>query len=329
MKAIIPVDGPGTKLRPHSYTQPKALIPLAGKSILGIIIDQLLEAGVTEFIFVVGYLGEKIEDFVAQQYPGLNAHFLQQSDRQGVGHAVLLAREQVAGEEIFIVLGDTICEYDVKAIASAPRSMIGLRKVDDPRDFGVAEINENGMITRVVEKPQMPKSNMAMVGIYKIKESEILFRCLENNISHGVRAHGEYSITDALECMIQQGISLQSFKVDNWFDCGRKETLLESNALLLKKFAPAVDGTAFVNTVIVPPVSIGVGCQISNAVIGPDVTIGDHTKIDCSVVRNSIIGSYSHLHDIVVNDSLIGSDTDCKGEARSLNIGDNATIDLG
>jgi glucose-1-phosphate thymidylyltransferase len=246
-----------------------------------------------------------------------------------VGHAVLLAREQVAGEEIFIVLGDTICEYDVKAIASAPRSMIGLRKVDDPRDFGVAEINENGMITRVVEKPQMPKSNMAMVGIYKIKESEILFRCLENNISHGVRAHGEYSITDALECMIQQGISLQSFKVDNWFDCGRKETLLESNALLLKKFAPAVDGTAFVNTVIVPPVSIGVGCQISNAVIGPDVTIGDHTKIDCSVVRNSIIGSYSHLHDIVVNDSLIGSDTDCKGEARSLNIGDNATIDLG
>jgi len=329
MKAIIPVAGPGTKLRPHSYTQPKALIPLAGKSILGIIIDQLLEAGIKEFIFVVGYLGEKIEDFVAQQYPGLTAHFLQQSDRQGVGQAVLLAREQVAGDEIFIVLGDTICEYDIKEIASAPRSMIGLRKVDDPRDFGVAELNENGMITCVVEKPQMPKSNMALVGIYKIRESEALFRCLENNISHGVRTHGEYSITDALECMIQQGIALQSFKVDNWFDCGRKETLLESNALLLKKFAPAVDATSFVNTVIVPPVSIGIGCQISNAVIGPDVTIGDHTKIDCSVVRNSIIGSYSHLHDIVISDSLIGSDTDCKGEARSLNIGDNATIDLG
>ncbi|NBR36610.1 MAG: glucose-1-phosphate thymidylyltransferase [Chitinophagales bacterium] len=329
MKAIIPVAGPGTKLRPHSYTQPKALIPLAGRSILGIIIDQLQEAGISEFIFVVGYLGEKIEDFVAQHYPGINAHFLQQTDRQGVGHAVLLAREQVAGDEIFIVLGDTICEYDIKSVMDSSRSMIGLRKVDDPRDFGVAEVNEDGFIARLVEKPQMPKSNLALVGVYKIKESEELFRCLENNISHGLRAHGEYSITDALECMIQKGIPLQSFKVDNWFDCGRKETLLESNALLLKKFAPAIDASAFVNTVIVPPVSIGAGCQISNAVIGPDVTIGDHTRIDCSVVRNSIIGSYSHLHDIVVSDSLIGSDTDCKGEARSLNIGDNATIDLG
>jgi glucose-1-phosphate thymidylyltransferase len=104
----------------------------------------------------------------------------------------------------------------------------------------VAEVNDDGMIARLVEKPQMPKSNLALVGVYKIKESEALFRCLENNISHGVRTHGEYSITDALECMIQQGIKLQSFKVDNWFDCGRKETLLESNALLLKKFAPTV-----------------------------------------------------------------------------------------
>jgi glucose-1-phosphate thymidylyltransferase len=246
MKAIIPVAGPGTKLRPHSYTQPKALIPLAGKSILGIIIDQLKEAGISEFIFVVGYLGEKIEDFVAQQYPGIHAHFLHQTDRQGVGQAVLLARELVAGDQVFIVLGDTICEYDIKSMMATSRSAIGLRKVDDPRDFGVAEINEDGAIVRLVEKPHMPKSNLALVGIYKIKESDELFRCLENNISHGVRTHGEYSITDALECMIQQGIVLQSFKVDSWFDCGRKETLLESNALLLKKFAPGVDTTGFV-----------------------------------------------------------------------------------
>lgn len=235
MKAIIPVAGAGTKLRPHSYTQPKALIPLAGKTILGIIIEQLQAAGIQDFIFVVGYLGEKIEDFVQQHYPTLNAHYVHQTDRQGVGQAILLTRNLVQGDDIFIVLGDTICEYDIKAVMAESRSMIGLRKVEDPRDFGVAEINDSGFIERLVEKPQIPKSNLALVGIYRIKESEQLFRCLENNISQGVRSHGEYSLTDALDCMIGQGVPLKSFKVDNWFDCGRKETLLESNALLLKK----------------------------------------------------------------------------------------------
>ena len=142
-----------------------------------------------------------------------------------------MTRNLVQGDDIFIVLGDTICEYDIKAVMAESRSMIGLRKVEDPRDFGVAEIDDSGFIEHLVEKPQIPKSNLALVGIYRIKESEQLFRCLENNISQGVRSHGEYSLTDALDCMIGQGISLKSFKVDNWFDCGRKETLLESNAL--------------------------------------------------------------------------------------------------
>ena len=168
MKAIIPVAGAGTKLRPHSYTQPKALIPLAGKTVLSIIIDQLREADINEFIFIVGYLGDKIRDYVEAKYPELQAHYVQQIDRQGIGHAINLARGIVNNDEVFVVLGDTICEYDVKEVASSPDSMIGVRKVDDPREFGVAEINEHGYIDHVVEKPQIPKSNMALVGIYKI-----------------------------------------------------------------------------------------------------------------------------------------------------------------
>jgi glucose-1-phosphate thymidylyltransferase len=329
MKAIIPVAGVGTKLRPHSYTQPKALIPLAGKTILGIIIDQLKEAGISEFIFVVGHLGEKIENFVKEHYPGITAHYVQQIDRQGVGQAILLTREWVGDDELFIVLGDTICEYDIQAVLKENRSMIGLRKVEDPRDFGVAEVNDDGMIEHLVEKPQIPKSNLALVGIYKIKETEQLFHCLENNISHGLRSHGEYSLTDALDCMIGQGIKLKSFKVENWFDCGRKETLLESNALLLKKFAPSLPHDHFENTVIIPPVSIGQDCKISNAVIGPNVAIGDNSVINSSVVKESIIGSFSTLQDIVLSDSVVGSDTLLKGESRSLNVGDNTSIDLG
>ncbi len=329
MKAIIPVAGAGTKLRPHSYTQPKALIPLAGKTVLSIIVDQLREAGIQDFIFIVGYLGEKIEDYVNTRYPDLRAHYVHQTDRQGVGHAVRLTKDFVQGDEVFVVLGDTICEYDVKEVISSPDSMIGLRKVDDPRDFGVAELNEEGLIEHLVEKPQIPKSNMAMVGIYKIQESDRLFECLEKNISEGKRSYGEFNLTDALDCMIKSGVRFRSFRVENWFDCGRKETLLESNALLLKKFATPADPSAYENTVILPPVSIGSGCTIRNSIIGPNVAIGENTTVDYSIVKDSIIGSYSNLYDIVLADSVIGSDTNLRGESRSLNIGDNTSIDLG
>jgi len=330
MKAIIPVAGAGTKLRPHTYTQPKALIPLAGKTVLSIIVDQLHEAGIKEFIFIVGYLGDKIQDYIRQKYPELIAHFVHQTDRQGIGHAIRLTRSIVSGEEVFVVLGDTICEYDVHEVINSPYSMLGVKKVDDPRDFGVAEMDGDGFIEHVVEKPHIPKSNMALVGIYKIKEADLMFQCLENNIRQGLRSHGEYSLTDALDCMIKAGAKFKAFKVENWFDCGRKETLLESNATMLKKFGGKIeDGLHFENTVIIQPVSISAGCNIKNSIIGPNVAVGENTTIDYSIVKNSIIGSYSNLFDIVLEASLIGSDTEIKGETRTLNIGDNTDIDLG
>src|SRR5207344_1709818 len=147
------------------------------------------------------------------------------------------------------VLGDTIASYDLKEVLDDPFSVLGVKKVDDPRNFGVAEIEEDGFISRVVEKPQIPKSNMALVGVYKIKESEQMFQCLENNIRQGLRSHGEYSLTDALDCMIKLGAQFQSFKVENWFDCGRRDTMLESNATLLKKFAVNTNGAEYENTV--------------------------------------------------------------------------------
>ena len=165
MKAIIPVAGAGTKLRPHTYTQPKALIPIAGKTILSFIVDQLREAGITEFIFIVGYLGEKIQDYVKQTYPDLTTHFVFQNERQGTGHAIELTRNIVGTDEVFVALGDTICEYDVKEVVNSEYSMLGIKKVDDPRNFGVASVGEDGFIEQVVEKPAIPKSNMALVEL--------------------------------------------------------------------------------------------------------------------------------------------------------------------
>jgi glucose-1-phosphate thymidylyltransferase len=330
MKAIIPVAGAGTKLRPHTYTQPKALIPLAGKTILSIIVDQLHEAGLNEFVFVVGYLGDKIQDYVRAKYPHLQVHFVYQNDRQGIGHALKLTRDVVAGDEVYIVLGDTICEYDVKTVLESPTSMMGVKKVDDPRDFGVAEMDVDGNVTHVVEKPQIPKSNMALVGIYKIKESNMLFDCLDANIKQGIRTYGEYSLTDAIDCMLKKGAQLKPFKVQTWYDCGKKETLLESNVMLLKKFGPAVQTQeTYENTVLIQPVSIGAGCNIKNSIIGPNVTIGENSVLDYSIIKDSIIGSFSNLFDIVLDYSLIGSDTNIRGETRTLMIGDNTSIDLG
>lgn len=330
MKAIIPVAGAGTKLRPHTYTQPKALIPLAGKTVLSIIVEQLQEAGIQEFIFIIGYLGDKIQDFVREKYPHLQSHFVHQNERQGLGHAILLTREIVGQDEVFIVLGDSICEYNVEEVLHNPFSMVGVKKVDDPRIFGVAEINEDGFVGKLVEKPQIPKSNMALVGIYRIKEALLLFECLENNIKNQLRSRGEFNLTDALECMVQKGARIQPYKVQNWFDCGKKDSLLESNATLLKKFGHTIaEDHQFENTIIIPPVSIAAGCDIKNSIIGPNVAIGEKVSINYSIVKDSIIGAFANLLDIVLTHSLIGSDTELKGESRSLNIGDNTEIDLG
>ncbi len=331
MKAIIPVAGAGTKLRPHTYTQPKALIPLAGKTILSIIVDQLLEADINEFIFIVGYLGTKIQDYVREKYPHLNARFVFQTERQGIGHAILLSREMVGDDEMFIVLGDTICEFDVRAVLERPVSTVGVKRVDDPRNFGVAEIEDGGHVARVVEKPQIPKSNMALVGIYRIRESNQLFSCLENNIREHLTSYGEYNLTDAIECMIRNGVRFETFKVQNWFDCGKKETLLESNAKLLKKFGSNIspDGVVMENTIVVHPVNIAAGCTIKNSIIGPNVAIGEKATVNYSILKDAILGSFANLYDIVLTHSLIGSDTEVKGESRSLNIGDNTEIDLG
>ena len=263
------------------------------------------------------------------RYPHLNCHFIQQNERFGTGHAIDLTREIVGNDEVLIVLGDTIAEYDVREVMGSSHSMLGVKKVDDPRNFGVAEIEEDGFITRVVEKPSIPKSNMALVGVYKIKETHFLFSCLEKIIVKEIKSYDEFNLTDALECMIQSGAQFQSFKVQNWFDCGKKESLLESNATLLKKFGGNIaEQHAFENTIIIQPVSIAEGCDIRNSVIGPNVAIGENTTINHAIIKDSIIGSYSKLVEIVLSNSLIGSDAEIKGVNRSLNIGDNTAIDL-
>jgi glucose-1-phosphate thymidylyltransferase len=331
MKAIIPVAGAGTKLRPHTYTQPKALIPMAGKTILSVIVDALLANGVEEFIFIIGYLGDKIQDYISKTYPSLRCTFVTQNDRRGTGHAIWLTKDAVNNDEVMIVFGDTICDFNIKKVLNNPVSQIGVRRVDDPRLFGVAELDQADRVLRVTEKPLIPKSNMAMVGVYKIIETAALFTALDTYLHDRADADGEYHLTHALQTMIENGVRFDAFRVNNWFDCGKKETLLETNATLLKNMNDRTNDPPpqFADTVIIPPVSIGKGCTIEHSIIGPSVSIGDNTVVRSSIIRNSIIGSFAELDEVVLKSSIIGSDAYVHGLSQSLNIGDNTDIDLG
>lgn len=332
MKAIIPVAGAGTRLRPLTYTQPKPLIPVAGKPIISFIVDQLVEVGVRDFVFIIGYLGEKIKNFIESAYPELNKEFVVQEERLGSAHAIWTARGKIKdADEVIIFFGDVIVDLDFKKVLNMPESVLGVKKVEDPREFGVVEHEEGNVVKRVVEKPRIPKSDMAMVGFYKIKEVGQLLDALDFNITHNIRSYGEFPLTDALMRMIEKGVKFKSIVVDNWFNCGKKEVLLETNAILLDREGYAshdIDLPNFDNSIIIHPVSIGENCHISNSIIGPHVTIGNNVKISFAIVKNSIIGNYAAIKEIILQKSVVGNDAAITGLRQSLNIGDNTEIDF-
>lgn len=328
LKVIIPVAGIGSRLRPHTHTQPKALVPVAGKPILSHIVDNLINAGINDFIFILGYLGDKVESYIKSQYPAIKSSFILQEPREGTGHAVWLAKEFIEqGDALLIALGDTVFDIDLADVIKNNVSSLGVKRVDDPRNFGVAEQNSEGMIVSVTEKPAIPKSNLALVGLYFILEGTELMKALDENIRKQHKTHGEFHLTDGISKMMAGGIRFSSFAVEKWFDCGSKESLLETNAILLKKKSE-LTVYDFKNTIIIHPVSIASGCQIQNSIIGPNVSIGENTTVDHSILNNVIVGSYSEIHNSVMHYSVIGNDASLRGLSQSLNIGDSTEIDF-
>jgi glucose-1-phosphate thymidylyltransferase len=253
-----------------------------------------------------------------------------QEIRDGLGHAIWLTKDVIPKKsEVMIVLGDTVIDVDWKRFMAMETSALGVKKVEDPRKFGVAEFDTAGNIIHVVEKPAIPKSNMALVGLYKIKEFDVLIKSLDHNIRNNIRSNNEFYLTDGLQGMITRGVKMQGLKVDNWYDCGQKEILLKTNALLLgkRKKIPSYKKNLH-NCIIIEPIHIGKNATLKDCIIGPNVTIGDNASISDSIIRDSIIGNYTKLNDVVLFNSLIGSDSVIWGSSQSLNIGDNTELDL-
>ncbi|MCO6486714.1 MAG: NTP transferase domain-containing protein [Saprospiraceae bacterium] len=330
MRAIIPVAGAGIRLRPHTYTQPKPLIPVAGKPILAFIVDQLIDAGVRDFVFVIGYLGERIRQYLEETYPDVRKAFVTQNDRLGSAHALWVAGDYLkdAGE-VLIVFGDTIIDLDIPAFLAEPTSCLAVRKVRDPREVGVAEVDDNGFAVRLIEKPDIPKSNLALVGMYKVRQADALLEAVTLLVEGGSRTHGEFQLTDALMRMIEAGEPFRTVEVRNWFDCGKKEILLETNAIMLKRQGtPPETIKGLEQSIVIPPVYIGQNCVISHSIIGPHVSVGNDVRIARTMVSDSIIGHYASLDGVVLHQSIIGNDATLQGPRQSLNIGDNTEIDF-
>lgn len=325
----MPVAGAGQHLRPHTYTQPKPLIPIAGKPLIAHIVDELIQAGFTEFVFVLGYLSEKVRGYLLQAYEEkIEMGFVYQEPRLGLAHAISLTHSYFAqGESMMIVLGDTILRTDWTQVQQSPQSLIGIASVDRPSDFGIAEVSKEGVILRVVEKPRIPRSNQALVGLYLIHETPQLFQAISYLMENHLTSHGEYQLTDALQRMIEMGVSLRALPVEYWLDCEKKETLLAANRLLLDRM-PSEPLPEYPHTVIIPPVYIPPSCKLYRAIVGPYVSLGEGVEIQNTLVQDSIIGSYSRVRNMLLRESVIGGDALLVGREGALNLGENTVIEL-
>jgi glucose-1-phosphate thymidylyltransferase len=323
MRAIIPVAGVGSRLRPHTYSIPKVLLNVAGKPIIGHILDKIIEAGFDEATIIVGYLGEMVKEYVLKNYK-IKFDFVEQEERLGLGHAIYLARHTFSNDPILIILGDTIFDVDIKSMIANQQTQIGVKYVDDPRRFGVTETLD-GNIVHLVEKPENPKSHLAIVGLYYITQPQILVECLEEMIKNDTRTKDEFQLTDALQMMIERGQQMKTFLVEGWFDCGKPETLLSTNQYLLG-FQPVP--SPMKGVVLQPPVFISEKAKVSNAIIGPNATIADNAVVENSIIRNSIIGEGAIVINALLEESLIGTNAIVRSNYKRINIGDSSELEF-
>jgi len=328
MRAIIPVAGIGTRLRPHTHTVPKALVQVAGKPILGHILDELVPLDVTDIVLVTGYMGDRVRTYMDSAYPDLNVCYVHQEERQGLGHAIYLTRDCVGDEPILIILGDTIVTADYASLLKGGRTLIGVKEVDDPTRFGVVEV-DGSRVTALVEKPDVPPSDLAIVGLYHITDSKALFDALAEIIEHGITTKGEYQLTDALRVMLEAGAEMETFPVEGWYDCGLPDTLLETNRFLLERSGGSSEDPMGSDSVIIGPVSIDPTAVITRSIVGPYVSVAAGARITDSVVRDSILNANAEVERSLLDRSLIGEGAVVRGHYQRLNVGDSSEIVIG
>jgi glucose-1-phosphate thymidylyltransferase len=324
MRAIIPVAGFGSRLKPHTYSIPKVLLNVGGKPIIGHIVDKLLHENIYKATFIIGHLGEMIKEYILKTYPQLKADFIEQKEMLGLGHAIYMAIPTFDEKEIFIILGDTIFDVQLKEVFNNKKTALGVKTVDDPSRFGVA-VTDHGRITKLIEKPKMPVSKLALVGLYYIADADKLVNSLNELVEKDIRTKGELQLTDALQILIESGEYVTTFPVEGWYDCGKPETLLSTNKYILEC---SHTNQQFDTVLINHPIFIASTAIVKNSIIGPYTTISEGCIINDSIIKNSILGDNSKIDKAMLESSIIGNSAIIKGNYKRLNAGDSSEIEF-
>ncbi len=313
MQAIIPLAGKGTRVRPHTHSRPKPLLRVGNRPVLSYVVDQLVESGVTELICITGHLADQIESYLAREYPGLEKRYVEQVEQRGTADAIRLARPLVR-EPVLIVFVDTIFDADLSLIESRPEDdgIIWAKEVEDYQRFGVIVTDDDGYMSRIVEKPAEPISRLANIGLYYIRDHELMFEGIAEVMAREPLL-GEYFLTDAFQYMIDQGSRIFTAEVEGWWDCGKVETLLETNREMLRRGA----------------VALAEGVRLEDAEIGPNVSIARGSVVRRSRLRDCIVGAETRIEECDLWDSIVGDHARVMGVRGTVNLGDHSEVVAG
>ncbi|MCZ6477183.1 MAG: sugar phosphate nucleotidyltransferase [Gemmatimonadetes bacterium] len=313
MQAIIPLAGKGTRVRPHTHSRPKPLLRVGNRPVLSYVVDQLVESGVTELICITGHLADQIESYLAREYPGLEKRYVEQVEQRGTADAIRLARPLIRGP-VLIVFVDTIFDADLSLIESRPEDdgIIWAKEVEDYQRFGVIVTDDNGYMSRIVEKPAEPISRLANIGLYYIRDHELMFEGIAEVMAREPLL-GEYFLTDAFQYMIDQGSRIFTAEVEGWWDCGKVETLLETNREMLRRGAMA----------------LAEGVRLEDAEIGPNVSIARGSVVRRSRLRDCIVGAETRIEECDLWDSIVGDHARVMGVRGTVNLGDHSEVVAG
>jgi glucose-1-phosphate thymidylyltransferase len=325
MKVIIPLAGKGTRLRPHTHLTPKPMLKVAGKPVISYLLDDLKTLGcIEQIIYITGHLKEKVEEYARKEYD-FPAVFVEQTVQNGTATAVDLARPYV-DQPVLIIFVDTIFDADLSLVQNTDADgIIWVKEVEDYQRFGVVVTDANGYMTKIVEKPSTPISKRANIGLYYIKNWKLLYE----GISHVMQQpanKGEYYLTDAFQYMIDHGAKIKVVDVEGWYDAGKLDTLLDTNRAMLERGRAKRPATVPKGSKIIDPVYIEEGVTLTDATVGPNVSIHAGAVIERSALRDTIVGSKSRISDSTLSGSLIGDEVVLEGVKGEVTIGDQSEV---
>ena len=334
MNIIIPMAGRGSRLRPHTLTVPKPLVPVGGKPIVHRLVEDIadvLNNKIDNIAFVVGDFGAEVEKelIAVAEKLGAKGSIHYQREPLGTAHAVLCAKEHLTGPTV-VAFADTLFKANFK-IDPNDDGILWVKQIEDPSAFGVIKMNDQGEIIDFVEKPKEFVSDLAMIGIYYFKDGEKLRTELEYLIDNGIIKSGEYQLPDALRRLTEAGYKFKPGEVIEWLDCGNKEVTVYTNQRVLEfdreKNLNLVDSSVtLVNSIVIPPCYIGENVVLENTIAGPHVSIGKNSKISNAILKNSILQSSVTIENALIQDAMIGNNASFKGKMNDLSIGDYSTV---